>query len=44
MPAPTKTDTPTPTKTDPGLNPEKYYNPERLCPSQRSDGERFSRP
>jgi hypothetical protein len=42
--------TPTPTRTDappkerPVLDPERHYNPERLCPSQRRDGEKFSRP
>jgi hypothetical protein len=46
MPSPTQT----PTKTDspvrerPSLDPERFYNPERLCPTQRRDAERFSRP
>ncbi len=40
----TKTDTPTRTETGPNLDPERFYNPERLCPSQRGGGERFSRP
>ncbi len=41
----TKTTTTNPTRTtEPNIDPEKYYNPERLCPSQRQDGERFSRP
>lgn len=45
MPNPTKTDTPTttPTKQD-EPSPERYYNPERLCPSQRKDGTRWSTP
>ncbi len=40
----TKTKTNTPVKTGPGLDPEPFYNPERLCPSQRQDSERHSRP
>lgn len=36
--------TKTPVKTEPGLDPDTHYTPERLCPSQRQDGERFSRP
>lgn len=40
----TKTKTTNPTRTKPGLDPDEYYNPERLCPSQRQDGERYSRP
>ncbi len=42
----TKTETPTrtPTRTEPKLDPERYYNPERLCPSQRDDAERYARP
>lgn len=45
MPTPVKT----PTKTDspaesPDANPERYYSPERLCPTQRDDAERFARP
>lgn len=39
-----KTETQTPTKTDVGIDPEPLYNPERLCPTQRSDSERHSRP
>lgn len=43
-----KTDTPTktstPTRTEPFIDPAKRYNPERLCPSQRGDGETWSRP
>jgi hypothetical protein len=41
---PTKTDTQTPTRTKPSIDPERHYAPERLCPTQRGDGERFSRP
>ena len=46
MPAPTQTPTrtPTPQREKPRFEPERHYNPERLCPSQRRDGERFSRP
>ena len=48
MPGTAPTTTPTrpdtPLKEDPALDPERYYNPERLCPSQRRDGERFARP
>lgn len=45
MPAPVKTDSPTQApSTNPGLDPERFYNPERLCPSQRGDSEKFSRP
>lgn len=45
MPNPTKTDTPTttPTKQDDPA-PERFYNPERLCPAQRKDGTRWSMP
>jgi hypothetical protein len=39
---PTRTDNPT--RVQPRLDPERHYNPERLCPSQRRDGEKFSRP
>jgi hypothetical protein len=39
---PTRTDNPT--REQPRLDPERHYNPERLCPSQRRDGEKFSRP
>jgi hypothetical protein len=44
--APTKTDTPTaPTKRDtPQIDPDRHYQPERLCPDQRGDGERWARP
>jgi hypothetical protein len=41
---PTKTKTDTPTRTETNVDPDKFYNPERLCPSQRDDAERFSRP
>lgn len=41
---PTEAPTTTPTRTEPTVNPERHYNPERLCPSQRQDGERHSRP
>lgn len=46
MPVPTTTPTRTdaPTREDPAVDPERHYNPERLCPSQRRDGEKFSRP
>lgn len=40
----TKTRTDTPTRTSPGLDPDKTYNPERLCPTQRQDAEKHSRP
>lgn len=41
----TKTKTTNPTRTtEPNIDPERHYNPERLCPSQRQDGERYSRP
>ncbi len=40
--APTKKDSPS--REEPQFEPERYYNPERLCPSQRRDGERYSRP
>ena len=45
MPTPVKT----PTKTDspsesPFSDPERYYSPERLCPSQRDGAEKFARP
>lgn len=43
-PTTTPTRTGTPTRERPGLDPERHYNPERLCPSQRRDGEKFSRP
>jgi hypothetical protein len=46
MPAPTTNPTKTgsPTREQPRIDPERHYNPERLCPSQRRDGERFARP
>jgi hypothetical protein len=46
MAAPTTTPTKreTPTREQPAFEPERYYNPERLCPSQRRDGEKFARP
>lgn len=40
----TQTPTQTPTRVEPTLDPARYYNPERLCPSQRDDAERYSRP
>ncbi len=43
MPTKTKTDTPTRT-TEPTIDPDRHYNPERLCPSQRDDAEKYSRP
>jgi len=45
MPNPVKTkpDTFVPEKTD-VPDPEKYYNPEKLCPTQRKDGTRWSAP
>lgn len=36
--------TTTPTRTMPMIDPERHYNPERLCPAQRDDAERYSRP
>jgi hypothetical protein len=46
MPAPTTTPTKTgnPVREKPAFDPERHYNPERLCPSQRGDAEKFSRP
>lgn len=44
MAATTRTPTQTPTHTEPTIDPKKTYNPERLCPSQRDDVERYSRP
>ncbi len=46
MPAPTQAPTRTdkPQRQQPKFAPQRYYNPERLCPSQRRDGEKFSRP
>lgn len=41
---PTKTHTTNPVRTEPTVDPERHYNPERLCPSQREDAERKSRP
>lgn len=38
------TKTPEKTTTDPGIDPDTHYFPERLCPSQRGDGEKWSRP
>ena len=47
-PMPERTQTPvkpeTPVREKPRFEPERHYNPERLCPTQRRDGERFSRP
>jgi hypothetical protein len=40
----TQTPTQTPTRVEPTIDPERHYNPERLCPSQREDAERYSRP
>jgi len=36
--------TKTPTRTEPITDPDKHYFPERLCPAQRGDGEKWSRP
>lgn len=44
MPTPVKTKPTTPVREQPKIDPERFYNPERLCPGQRGDGERFSRP
>jgi hypothetical protein len=44
MPQKTQTPTRTPTRTEPAIDPDPYYAPERLCPSQRDDAERHSRP
>jgi hypothetical protein len=46
MPAPsvTPTKTDTPKREQPKFEPERHYNPERLCPTQRRDAEKFSRP
>lgn len=42
---PTKTPTQTPTKNpEPGTAPERYYQPERLCPDQRQKGSWRARP
>jgi hypothetical protein len=41
---PTKTDAPTRRQDEPAADPERHYNPERLCPSQRKDGTRWSMP
>ncbi|KKK64491.1 hypothetical protein LCGC14_2983680, partial [marine sediment metagenome] len=35
MPEKTQTPTKTPTRTEPAIDPDPYYSPERLCPSQR---------
>jgi hypothetical protein len=40
--APTKPATPV--KEQPAFDPTRHYNPERLCPAQRRDGEKFARP
>lgn len=40
QPAPTQT----PTRTEPQVDPDRTYFPERLCPAQRGDGEKWSRP
>ncbi len=40
----TKTRTTNPTRTAPTIDPERHYNPERLCPTQRDDAEKSSRP
>ena len=46
MPAPVKTPTKTdsPVREEPFVDPDRYYSPERLCPTQRDDAERFARP
>ncbi len=44
MTNPTTNPTQTPTRTEPKVDPDTTYFPERLCPAQRSDGERWSRP
>lgn len=41
--SPTKTGAPV-RREEPSYDPERHYNPERLCPSQRRDAEKFSRP
>ena len=40
----TKTRTTNPTRTEPMIDPERHYSPERLCPQQRDDAEKFARP
>ncbi len=46
MPSPSPTPTQVPTRTEPQIDPSTspHYWPERLCPQQRSDGEKWSRP
>jgi hypothetical protein len=44
MPVKTKPDTKTPARPLPDEEPWRRYNPERLCPSQRKDAEKYSRP
>lgn len=46
MQTPVKTPTRTPTRTSPETTPapERFYQPERLCPTQRDDGVRWSAP
>ncbi len=40
----TKTTTPTPTREAPQFAPDRYYQPERLCPNQRQEATRWSMP
>lgn len=46
MPNPlrTKPDVQTPEKEHEVPDPERFYNPEKLCPDQRKDGTRWSAP
>lgn len=47
MPSPTTTPTETPTKAPERehiTDPERHYNPERLCPTQRQRGTKWSMP
>lgn len=43
-PTPTPTRTDAPTRSEPQDDPDRRYNPERLCPSQRQDATRWSMP
>lgn len=43
-PTRTRPDTPTRPDTSPIGDPERYYNPERLCPEQGKEGTWKSRP
>lgn len=46
MPSPVETPVKSPVRTEPDRvpDPDRYYQPERLCPQQKKDATRWSAP